>query len=61
MVKGGGMSGSLNVGDLSIPSAKDGGGIFGTGVLMSLFKPILRRRLASMIRRVRAYLLGDYE
>lgn len=36
--------------------AKDGGGIVGTGVLIPLIIPTLRRKFASMIRKARAYL-----
>lgn len=56
MVNGGGIAGSANVGDTIIPSAtKDGGGI-GAGVLMPLAMPTLRRRFASIMRKVKAYL-----
>ena len=56
MVNGGGIAGSTYVVGDTIMSAKPGGGTTGAGVLIPLPKPTLRRRLASMIRRVRAYL-----
>lgn len=57
MVNGAGMLGSTKVvGEMIMFSANEGGGIMGKGVLITFAKPTLRRKLASIIRRVRAYL-----
>lgn len=56
IVNGVGIPGSWKVGETIIFSAKEGGGFVGTGVVMPLSNPTFLRRLASMIRKVSAYL-----
>ncbi len=54
IVNGAGVAGSAYVGDTIILSANDVGGIAGIGGLTVFAMPILRRRFASIIRKVNA-------
>ena len=59
IVKGCGIAGSWKVGETIMFSAKEGGFV-GTGVLMLLANPTFLLRLASIIRKVNAYLELTY-